>query len=65
MFKNTKKIVNLDFAAIASGMLGNLRKHNPKVGKKKKKLLTGVIGFDPGFTKAYYRYRTAFAKKKR
>jgi len=51
--------------ATAIGLLGSLRKDNPKVGKKKKKLLTGSVGFDVGFTLAYSRYLGSMAKRKK
>lgn len=47
------------------GLLGNLRRDNPKIGKKKKKLLTGSVGFDPGFTKVYLKYQLMLSKSRR
>lgn len=47
------------------GLLGNLRRDNPKIGKKKKKLLTGSVGFDPGFTKVYLKYQLTLSKLRR
>lgn len=55
----------LDLAATAMGLLGNLRKDNPKQGKKKKKILTGSVGFDPGFTRLYFKYQSTLSAKKR
>jgi hypothetical protein len=40
-----------------------LKKNNPKVGKKKKKTLTGSVGFDPGFMKAYLTFKELLKKK--
>ena len=47
----------LDLTATAAGWLGDLRRDNPKLGKKKKKMLTGSIGFDPGFTRVYLLFK--------
>lgn len=47
------------------GLLGNLRRDNPKVGKKKKKLLTGAVGFDAGFTKLYIKYQATLTRLRR
>lgn len=55
----------LDLAATAIGLLGNLRKDNPKLGKKKKKILTGSVGFDHGFTRLYFKYQSTLSSKKR
>ena len=35
--KTSKKVFRIDLVATAKGFLGNIRKNNPKVGKKKKK----------------------------
>jgi hypothetical protein len=64
-FRKNKRVFALDLAATALGLLGTLRKDNPKVGKKKKKLLTGSVGFDTGFTKIYTRYQAKLSKKRR
>lgn len=56
---------HLDLAATAMGLLGNLRRDNPKIGKKKKKLLTGSVGFDSGFTKIYLKYQVTLSKLRR
>lgn len=53
-----------DLNATAHGWLGNLKKNNPKLGKKKKKTLTGSVGFDPGFMKIYLNFRELLKKKK-
>jgi ribosomal protein S13 len=55
----------IDFVAIARGLLGNTRKESSKVGKKKKKLLTGYVGFDTGFTKIYFKYKQRLTKQKK
>lgn len=39
-------------------------KKNTKVSKKKKKILTGIIGFDQGFTRAYFLLKYEFGKSK-
>ena len=62
--KNTRTFT-LDLAATAMGLLGNLKKDNPKVGKKKKKILTGAVGFDTGFTKVYAKYQATRLKARR
>jgi len=65
--KSTKKknsSFKFDLNATAKGWIGNLRKTNPKLGKKKKKTLTGVIGFDPGFMKTYLRFKELLKKKR-
>lgn len=56
---------HLDLPATAMGLLGNLRKDNPKLGKKKKKILTGNVGFDHGFTRLYFKYKATLSAKKR
>jgi hypothetical protein len=64
--RNTKKKKSgfkFDLNATAHGWLGNLKKNNPKIGKKKKKTLTGTIGFDPGFMKTYLNFKELFKKK--
>lgn len=63
--KKKARTFNLDLAATAMGLLGNLRKDNPKVGKKKKKILTGAVGFDTGFTRVYFKYQAAKLKSRR
>ena len=55
----------LDLAATALGLLVTLRKDNPKLGKKKKKILTGSVGFDQGFTRIYFKYQSSLSSKKR
>jgi hypothetical protein len=45
--------------------LGHIKERTPKVGKKKQKLLTGLVGFDNGFTKTYFRYLNSLKKKKK
>lgn len=65
--KSTKKkgfSFKFDLNATASGWIGNLKKNNPKLGKKKKKTLTGSLGFDPGFMKMYLNFRELLKKKK-
>jgi hypothetical protein len=64
ILKNPYKF-HIDLLATAIGLVGNLRRDNPKIGKKKKKLLTGFIGFDRGFTKVYSRYLSNVSRKKR
>lgn len=64
--KSTKKKgggFKFDLNATARGWLGNLKKHNPKLGKKKKKTLTGCVGFDPGFMKTYLTFKDLLRKK--
>lgn len=55
----------LDLPATALGLLGNLRKDNPKQGKKKKKILTGSVGFDQGFTRLYFKYQANLSAQRR
>jgi hypothetical protein len=62
--KNPYKF-HIDLLGTALGLLGYLRKDNPKVGKKKKKVLTGTVGFDRGFTRIYSRYLANTSRKKR
>lgn len=64
LIKKKKKFFNLDLYSTAKGLLGNLKKKK-SVTKKKKKLLTGNIGFDQGFTKIYLKlkYNTIEFKK--
>ena len=64
--RSTKKkggVFKFDLNATARGWLGNLKKNNPKLGKKKKKTLTGTVGFDPGFMKTYLNFRDLLKKK--
>jgi hypothetical protein len=56
---------HIDLMATAVGLLGQLRRDNPKAGKKKKKVLTGCVGFDLGFTKLYARYVTNVSRRRR
>lgn len=63
--KISKKIFRIDLLATAKGFIGNIRKNNPKVGKKKKKMLTGSIGFDQGFTKLYLKIKYESKNKKK
>lgn len=65
--KGTKKkgvSFKFDLNATARGWIGNLKKNNPKLGKKKKKTLTGTLGFDPGFMKTYLNFKELAKKKK-
>ena len=62
--KNPYKF-HIDLLATAIGLLGSLRRDNPKMGKKKKKVLTGSIGFDRGFTRVYARYLINIARRKK
>lgn len=64
-YNKNKDMFSIDLTATAKGYLGNLRKDNPKLGKKKKKLLTGAIGFDQGFTKYYLKKKYELSKKNR
>lgn len=61
--KKKKSGFKFDLNATAHGWLGNLKKNNPKIGKKKKKTLTGTIGFDPGFMKTYLNFKELLKKK--
>jgi ribosomal protein S13 len=65
IFRKNPYKFQIDLLAIANGLLGSLRPDNPKQGKKKKKILTGYIGFDKGFTKLYSRYLINVTKKRK
>lgn len=65
IFRKNPYKFQLDLFAIASGLLGSLKPNNPKQGKKKKKLLTGYVGFDKNFTKLYARYLINMSKKRK
>lgn len=62
--KNPHKI-KIDFSALARGLIGNIKKEGSKIGKKKKKLLTGCVGFDIGFTQTYFKYQQVLFKQKK
>lgn len=67
-FKKNPHKLKIDFAALSRGLIGNIKRENAKIGKKKKKLLTGFVGFDVGFTKTYFKYKQVLViqkKKKR
>jgi hypothetical protein len=55
----------LDLFATSKGMLGDLKRDSKGVSKKKKKILTGHVGFDPGFTKIYLKAKYSVSKKVR
>lgn len=61
--KKKKVVFNLDLYATSKGLLGNLKKDSKGVSKKKKKLLTGHVGFDQGFTKLYLKAKYTVSKK--
>ena len=42
-----------DIATTAKGWVGNVPRAGSGLTKKKKKLLTGMVGFEPGFTRVY------------
>jgi ribosomal protein S13 len=65
IFRRNPYNFKIDFVAIARGLLGNTKKESSKVGKKKKKLLVGYVGFDVGFTKLYAVYKKSLLKNKR
>ena len=60
-----KRSFSFDFIATAKYYLGYLRKNNSKVSKKKKKMLTGVVGFDYGGTKAFLKLKYDLTKKQK
>lgn len=62
IYKNYK-LLNIDLTAISKGYIMKFKK-NTKVSKKKKKILTGIIGFDQGFTRAYFLLKYEFGKSK-
>ncbi len=63
--KKKKVVFKLDLVAKSKGLLGNLKKDSKGVSKKKKKLLTGHVGFDQGFTKLYLKAKYTVSKKVR
>jgi saccharopine dehydrogenase-like NADP-dependent oxidoreductase len=65
MMRKAPHKFHIDLLATAMGLLGNLGQDSQKVGRKKKKLLTGHVGFDPGFTLVYSRYLVSMAKRKK
>lgn len=48
-----KKGKDFDLGATARGLVGNVGRSGERLTKKKKKLLTGKVGFEPGFTRLY------------
>ena len=60
-----KRSFSFDFIATAKYYLGYLRKNNSKISKKKKKMLTGVVGFDYGGTKAFLKLKYDLTKKQK
>lgn len=65
VFRKNPYKFQIDLFSIASCLLGSLKPNNPKQGKKKKKLLTGYVGFDKNFTKLYARYLINMSKKRK
>lgn len=65
VFRKNPYKFQIDLFSMASGLLGSLKPNNPKQGKKKKKLLTGYVGFDKNFTKLYARYLINMSKKRK
>lgn len=63
--KKKKVVFNLDLYSTSKGLLGNLKKDSKSVSKKKKKILTGHVGFDQGFTKLYLKAKYSVSKKTR
>lgn len=57
----TVRSLNIDLTATSKYYIGNLQKSS-KTSKKKKKLLTGVVGFDHGFTKLYFKLKYETSK---
>ena len=60
-----KRSFSFDFVATAKYYLGYLRRNNSKISKKKKKMLTGVVGFDYGGTKAFLKLKYDLTKKQK
>lgn len=63
--KKKRVVFYLDLYATSKGLLGNLKRDAKGVTKKKKKMLTGHVGFDQGFTKIYLKAKYAVSKKVR
>lgn len=64
VLKKKEVVFYLDLFATSRGMLGDLKKDSKSVSKKKK-ILTGHVGFDPGFTKIYLKAKYSVSKKVR
>lgn len=65
LLKKKKYLFKFDVYATAKGLLGNIKKNLDSVTKKKKKLLTGSVGFDVGFSKLYLKIKYNMTKKNR
>lgn len=50
--------LDFDLGATSKGWVGNTGRSGLNLTKKKKKLLTGQVGFEPGFTKTYLSLRS-------
>lgn len=63
VLKKKEVVFYLDLYATSKGMLGDLKRDSKGISKKKKKILTGHVGFDPGFTKIYLKAKYSVSKK--
>lgn len=50
-------------SATSKGWVGNAGRSGANLTKKKKKMLTGQVGFEPGFTKKYLETRLRVQSK--